>query len=1018
MRLGKKYEKKLIFVFLIPISILFIVSLPMAFAANTTIDSNTPGGIAGAISNSSVNDGDTINLEPGIYNKTNQDFNITINKNVTIRGNGPSQNVIIDAQNISQIFAIADNINVTFINITFMDGNSPTNGGAIYNQYLGTIMTFINCTFVDNKASGYGGAIYNNGSNLNVYESNFTTNSANNGGAIYNNGSNGFIYGSNFTNNNGGIAGAAIFNDGIDLNISSSNFNSNHANEGGAILNNATNMKISTSNFSANTGNGAAIVNDVLGNNLQISSSNFTNNEAPNRGGAILNNGANVNLNNSTFISNKAGDGGVIFNVGSNFIVNSSKFINNNASLSGGAIWSIASNLNIFDSEFTNNNANSIGGAIYNGGDGMFVSGSNFTGNNATTNGGAIANTGSNFRISSSNFTGNNATINGGAIFTNGVINVIVESSKFENNNAVNGSAIYNGGGTNMTISSSNFTNNNAIDDGGAIWNNATNMNVSSSIFDKNNATNGGAIYDIGNNSFAIDSSFINNKATGDGGAIWNNFANFTVMSSNFTNNNGSSGGAIWNNGTSMNVFSSKFINNQATNYGGAIMNTGNMSVSNNTMTDNSANLGQMIYNLGDIGVLNLTYINNSTIIVKKGQNIVLFANLVDDMGNTVTGQNISFYINETLIGTATSIEGLANINYTVTAPIGTVTLNGTYEGIGSYLINILNGQLIINKLNVNSTIITPNNPKVGQNITISGKLTDENGISLNNTEITITIGNQTFNVTTNNVGDWSISFIPTIGGNVPVKVTWGGNDTYNNFTNITSFNVSKILTNITVSAPENVKVGDNVPIESKLIDEYGNPIVGKTINFYINGKKIGSAITDSNGIARLNYTANKSGILNIVAEFTGNNTHYGSTANNMTNVSKIKTSTKIIVDGDKITVILVDEYGNLLKDKQVVLKIGGKVIGRGITDTNGQLVIYYKDAYKYRINAIFASDSKYYGSNDMYIPNPTPNPNPTPTPDPRNNSGNAGMKSTGMPILVLLLLLAGISLLGYRKKE
>ncbi|RBQ24500.1 hypothetical protein ALNOE001_01550 [Candidatus Methanobinarius endosymbioticus] len=38
---------------------------------------------------------------------------------------------------------------------------------------------------------------------------------------------------------------------------------------------------------------------------------------------------------------------------------------------------------------------------------------------------------------------------------------------------------------------------------------------------------------------------------------------------------------------------------------------------------------------------------------------MTIYATIIDDMGNTVTGQNISFYVNGTLIGTVIATEGL-----------------------------------------------------------------------------------------------------------------------------------------------------------------------------------------------------------------------------------------------------------------------------------------------------------------------------------------------------------------------
>ncbi|RBQ23062.1 hypothetical protein ALNOE001_11850 [Candidatus Methanobinarius endosymbioticus] len=91
------------------------------------------------------------------------------------------------------------------------------------------------------------------------------------------------------------------------------------------------------------------------------------------------------------------------------------------------------------------------------------------------------------------------------------------------------------------------------------------------------------------------------------------------------------------------------------------------MTVLGNKITGNSANLGQMIYNIGNIGTLNLTYLNNETITTKKGQNIIVYATLTDDMGNTVTRQIISFYLTSTHLADVVSTEGYANFTYNVT---------------------------------------------------------------------------------------------------------------------------------------------------------------------------------------------------------------------------------------------------------------------------------------------------------------------------------------------------------------
>ncbi|OQD58824.1 adhesin-like protein [Methanobrevibacter arboriphilus JCM 13429 = DSM 1125] len=451
---------------------LFLVSLSGVSAANQTINSTSTGGIAQGITNTGT--GETLFLQPGIYNKTNQDINIHVNKNITIKGNGSKGSVIIDARKISGIFSIGNNVNVTFINIKFCNGYSTSNGGAIYNPYANTIMSFINCTFANNTGRD-GGAIYNYGSNIIIINNNFINSYAtSNGGAIYNYGANAIINNNNFTNN------TAISNDG---------------------------------------------------------------------GGAIHNYGANINITNNNFINNNA------------------------ANTAGGAIMTAGPNTIIFNNSFINNTS------VKNGAGAIFV--------------GVLA------------------------------VNTIISNNNFIANKGLIGGALVISGTQNCSVINNNFINNIAF-------------------------ANGGAIYNRGNNTSVSNNTFIGNSATDIGGAIFNNVI-------------------------------------------------GNMSVSNNIMLNNSANLGQMIYNNGSMGVLNLTFINNSTWIVKNGSTITLFATLTDDMGNTVTGQNISFYIDGVFLANVTSIEGEAKLNYLVNQePNSIIPVTGDYEGHTGYSIMIKNGELLI----------------------------------------------------------------------------------------------------------------------------------------------------------------------------------------------------------------------------------------------------------------------------------------------------------------------------------
>ncbi len=101
-----------------------------------------------------ANSSSTIYLTPGTYYQNS----IKVDKNLTFQGKGNAEDVIIDGQQKNSIFLINSVSTVTFINITFINGNSPDYGGAIHSEKGGKVY-IDTCIFKDNKASENGGAV-------------------------------------------------------------------------------------------------------------------------------------------------------------------------------------------------------------------------------------------------------------------------------------------------------------------------------------------------------------------------------------------------------------------------------------------------------------------------------------------------------------------------------------------------------------------------------------------------------------------------------------------------------------------------------------------------------------------------------------------------------------------------------------------------------------------------------------------------------------------------------------------
>jgi hypothetical protein len=199
--------------------------------------------------------------------------------------------------------------------------------------------------------------------------------------------------------------------------------------------------------------------------------------DAVHGGGAILNNGGTLTINNCTFSGNSSGAAG------------------NTASDSGG-------------------------GAIHNWSGTATISNSTFSGNHVDGmpyyyGGGAILNYDyGNITVSRSVFYANTSA-GGGAINNRGTLKV-TDSSFFSNSATGDGGVVYNGG--TLTVDRSTFAGNRSGAEGGVIFT-FKSLRVGTSTFTDNSAGAGGVIHGNGGPVDVINSTLAGNRASGDGGA-------------------------------------------------------------------------------------------------------------------------------------------------------------------------------------------------------------------------------------------------------------------------------------------------------------------------------------------------------------------------------------------------------------------------------------------------------------------------------------------------------------------
>jgi hypothetical protein len=217
-----------------------------------------------------------------------------------------------------------DNLGTLTISDCIISGNHSPRGGGIDNENGGTL-TLLNSTISGNSAGGLGGGIESDGtltlSNCTITGNTATLPGSSGGGLAVAAGT--VNINDSTISGNAAVYGAGIANLEGTLTISNSTISANSAvREGGGIFSNGDTLTISNSTISGNSAgrSGGGIENG--GGALAISNSTISGNSAVRVGGGILSGGT-LTINNSTISGNSTSDsGGGIFSSGSATLVN------------------------------------------------------------------------------------------------------------------------------------------------------------------------------------------------------------------------------------------------------------------------------------------------------------------------------------------------------------------------------------------------------------------------------------------------------------------------------------------------------------------------------------------------------------------------------------------------------------------------------------------------------------------------------------------------------------------------
>ncbi|MGC8614860.1 MAG: ABC transporter substrate-binding protein [Thermoprotei archaeon] len=185
--------------------------------------------------------------------------------------------------------------------------------------------------------------------------------------------------------------------------------------------------------------------------------------------------------------------------------------------------------------------------------------------------------------------------------------------------------------------------------------------------------------------------------------------------------------------------------------------------------------------------------------------------------------------------------------------------------------LELLEGQLGLIHLPITSiSIFVAPTSNVGQQVNITAKAYTYNGWVAPATELEFIVnGVKVGTALTNYNGTASITYTPSSSGTYSVQVQ----PSYNtSVTGSASFNAVVQLVPSAISltlSSASVTVGTPVTVSATVTASNGQSVANTPIGFFVNGASIGSAVTNSEGVASVSYTPTSSGTFTVRAQST-----------------------------------------------------------------------------------------------------------------------------------------------------
>ena len=339
--------------------------------------------------------------------------------------------------------------------------------------------------------------------------------------------------------------------------------------------------------------------------------------------------------------------------------------------------------------------------------------------------------------------------------------------------------------------------------------------------------------------------------------------------------------------------------------------------------------------------ILHIGEIFTSTLGKKETITGELYNNNYDPLKNT----KINLYLNGAKKTVKTNEYGYFSYTFT-TKKTGKNTLTAQYIGTNKYIGSKQTITFNVDKINTKITINNIPTTEKEKPIIITGKLTDNNGNTIKNTQITLKINNKQYKTKTDKQGTYTYKYKTTKSGTNKITVTFNGNKKYNKISTQKTFTVKGLKTKITLEKIPTLYKGEHIPLHGRVTDSKGKPLRYCYLEVKINNENQYME-TDANGYYNYYSTTDKIGKNTLTITYQGNNDHEKTS---IKTTFLVKINTKITLNniptvniGEDIPIKgkFTDTAGNPLKNTVLNVKINNEKYTMDIDETGSYNYVY-----------------------------------------------------------------------------